>query len=77
MPAFRLKEDAKDLDFLLRLTVHLVDSCEEWSEFIPAHQCNRRPSKQVAKREKFAQGFDKVRGDHSRPGAGLCGHLGQ
>jgi hypothetical protein len=31
----------------------------------------------VAKREKFAQGFDKVRGDHSRPGAGLCGHLGQ
>lgn len=39
--AARLKEAAKDLDFLLGLAVDLVDSCNEGSEFIPAHECDR------------------------------------
>ena len=54
MLALRSKEGAKDLDLLLRLAVHLVDSGDERREFVPAHQCNRRSSKQVAKREELA-----------------------
>ena len=54
MLALRLKGAAKGLDLLLRLAVHLVDSGDERSAFVPAHRCNRRSSKQVAKREEFA-----------------------
>src|ERR1700722_8222774 len=76
VPALGLNKDAERLDLPPNLPVHLVDPCEERSELIPTHKCNRRSPKQVAKRQKFAQDFDKIYGDHCRPGVGWCGHLG-